>query len=78
MSSKIKLTLFAAAAAALLSPPAFARAPHANRHHPNVNYARTYGHPGVIASRRFYGPASAGIPQSNAFKHYDDIFVLDP
>jgi hypothetical protein len=78
MSSKIKLALFAAAAATLLSVPAFARAPHANRHHPNVSYARTYSHPGVVAGRRFYGPESASIPQSNAFRHYDDIFVLDP
>jgi hypothetical protein len=79
MVSKIKLALFAVTAAAVLAAPASAKSLHAGHHHPKVNTARTHGFHSVVApSTQFYVPANRDLANMNAFKHYDDIFVLDP
>jgi hypothetical protein len=78
MSRKPTSMLVAVAAVALLAAPAAARTSHSGVYHPRGNIAGTYLHPRGVAGTQVYIPANRGIPATNAFQHYDDIFVLDP
>jgi hypothetical protein len=66
MSRKLTSMLVGVAAVALLAAPAAARTAHTDVHHAKAKLARTYVQ---------YRP---GVTATNAFQHYDDIFVLDP
>jgi len=78
MSRKLTSMLIAGAAVALLAAPAAARTAHAAGHHPKAKIARTYLQHRGVAGPQFYIPQNRGVPAVNAFRHYDDIFVLDP
>ena len=78
MSRKLTSMLVAVAAVALLAAPAAARTAHSDVHHAKSKLARTYVQYRPIAGTQVYIPANRGVAATNAFQHYDDIFVLDP
>lgn len=85
MSRKIASMLVGIVAAALLAAPAAAKTQYSGGQYSKWKIARAYVRQGPIAGPRFYVPASRsavpanrGVGATNAFQHYDDIFVLDP
>jgi hypothetical protein len=79
MSPKTGLILVSMLGAALLAGPVSARTlqPHQVRH-VGLERAQTMSHHGIAPGRRAYLLERRGAASPNAFKHFDDQFILDP
>jgi hypothetical protein len=79
MSPNIGLMLVSVLSAALLADPASARSPQPH-HARQVGLERTgtVGQQRNVSARRLYLLERRGAANTNAFKHFDSQFILDP
>ena len=78
MSRKLLSMLLGVAVVALLAASATARTQHSGVRSAKAKIARNYVRQGPVAGTRFHVPANRGVSATNAFRRFDDIFVLDP
>lgn len=79
MSPMTELMLVSLLSAVLLADPASARAPQSHHSgHVGLERVGTVTHQRNTPARRLYLLERSGAANTNAFKHFDSQFILDP